>query len=165
MHKESKKRTRLLIGLMLAVMAICIVITVWAVFFREPANSPDTDTTVSESQTSEESEPVEKLEDSIAIPGYSQLNLTAGVREQDIALSNPEQNTCYFKISLIMEDGTVIWTSDLVKPGAQSDPITLEEPLEAGTYDNVTVHYDCYTMDGSMTQLNSGETIVKLVVS
>lgn len=116
------------------------------------------------SQTTEESGEVEKLTDTIAIPGFAQLNLKAGTCEQNVALSNPAQNFCYFKISLLLEDGTVIWVSELIEPGKQSEAITLLQSLDAGTYENVTVRYDCYTMDGSLTQLNSGEITIKLVV-
>lgn len=83
------------------------------------------------SQTTEESGEVEKLTDTIAIPGFAQLNLKAGTCEQNVALSNPAQNFCYFKISLLLEDGTVIWVSELIEPGKQSEAITLLQSLDA----------------------------------
>lgn len=141
--------------LLLAVAGIAI-----AVLLNKGTQQPSADG----NDTTAESTAVEKLTDSIAIPGFGQLTFKAGETEQAVALSNPEENFCYFKISLILEDGTTIWVSDLVEPGKQSEPITLTQPLKAGTYENVTVHYDCYSMDGNLTQFNSGEIKITLNV-
>ena len=59
----------------------------------------------------------EKNTDTIDIPGFEALNMKAGTTEQSVNLYNPEQNTCYFKMSLILADGTVLWESDLVALG------------------------------------------------
>lgn len=102
--------------------------------------------------------PVEKNQGSISIPGYESITLTAGEKKQTVGLPNPAKNSCYFQISLILEDGTLLWQSNLVEPGEISDPILLNEPLAAGSYSNVIMKYDCYTMDGSMTPLNGAAT-------
>jgi len=109
--------------------------------------------------------PVEKKPDSIAIPGYEGINLKADTKEQEIGFPNPAQNTCYFQISLILEDGTTLWQSELVKPGEISEPITLNEPLAAGVYPNSLLKFDCYTMDGSMRSLNGAATKMTIHVS
>ena len=70
----------------------------------------------------------------IAIPGYEALTLQAGARKQSLRLPNPEENDCYFQISLYLADDTLLWQSDLIKPGKTSAPITLSRPLEPGTY-------------------------------
>lgn len=109
--------------------------------------------------------PVEKKPDSIAIPGYEGINLKADSKEQEIGFPNPAQNTCYFQISLILEDGTTLWQSELVKPGEISESITLNEPLAAGVYPNSLLKFDCYTMDGSMRSLNGAATKMTIHVS
>ena len=106
----------------------------------------------SSGQQIEETEPVEKLTDSISLPGYGGLHLTAGKKEQNLALSNPAENFCQIRISLILEDGTVIWTSELTPPGEQAQ-IVLNEALEKGDY-NATLKYDCFQMDENKTPLN-----------
>lgn len=106
----------------------------------------------------QETGPVEKNQGSISIPGYESITLAADKTQQTVGLPNPAENTCYFQISLILEDGTMLWQSDLVKPGEISDPIVLNAPLAAGSYSNATMKYDCYTMDGSMTPLNGAAT-------
>lgn len=113
----------------------------------------------------QQSGPVEKKPDSIAIPGYEGINLKADSKEQEIGFPNPAQNTCYFQISLILEDGTTLWQSELVKPGEISESITLNEPLAAGVYPNSLLKFDCYTMDGSMRSLNGAATKMTIHVS
>lgn len=113
----------------------------------------------------QQSGPVEKKPESIAIPGYEGINLKADSKEQEIGFPNPAQNTCYFQISLILEDGTTLWQSELVKPGEISKSITLNEPLAAGVYPNSLLKFDCYTMDGSMRSLNGAATKMTIHVS
>lgn len=161
-HYENKKSEKQLYRAIISVLVLLLVvagIVIVALLSNASQQPPG-----GGSNTTAESTEVEKLTNSIAIPGFAQLTFQAGETKQTVALSNPAENFCYFKISLILEDGTVIWVSDLVEPGKQSEPITLSQALEAGTYENVTVHYDCYTMDGNMTQLNSGEVKVTLNV-
>lgn len=115
-------------------------------------------------ETVPQSDSVEKKTDSIAIPGYEGISLKANSKEQEICFPNPAQNTCYFQISLMLEDGTMLWRSELVAPGEVSDPITLEESLEAGVYPNALLKFDCYTMDGAMRALNGAATKMTLHV-
>ena len=115
-------------------------------------------------ETVPQSDSVEKKTDSIAIPGYEGISLKANSKEQEIGFPNPAQNTCYFQISLMLEDGTLLWRSELVAPGEISDPITLEKPLEAGVYPNALLKFDCYTTDGTMRALNGAATKMTLHV-
>lgn len=108
---------------------------------------------------------VEINSNSIAIPGYEAITLKADTAQQTIGLPNPPQNTCYFQITLMMEDGTILWQSDLVEPGKISAPITLAQTLQKGTYPNAMLKYDCFTMDGDMRALNSAATKLTLRVN
>lgn len=107
---------------------------------------------------------MEKNNDSIAIPGYEGLTLKADSKKQDLRLPNPEQNTCYFQIALFLEDGTLLWQSELIKPGETSKPITLETELEEGTYPKAVLHYSCFEMNEELTPLNGAEIKVTLRV-
>jgi hypothetical protein len=100
---------------------------------------------------------------SIAIPGYEAFTFVAGKTTQDITLHNPEENTCYFRMSLVLEDGTVIWTSDLLEPGMAFSEIELLEPLSEGSYANVSLKYDCFSLK-DMSQLNGAEIKVTINV-
>lgn len=145
--------------ILLLILIIMVGVLIFLLLRPEPVEI-STPNGVSQQETG----PVVKNQDSISIPGYESITLTAGEKQQTVGLPNPAENTCYFQISLILEDGTVIWQSDLVKPGEISDPIVLSEPLEAGSYPNATMKYDCYTMDGSMTPLNGAATRLTLRV-
>ena len=111
----------------------------------------------------EQTEPVEKLTDSINLPGYGSLDLKADTTEQDLTLHNPEENSCQIRISLILEDGTVLWTSELLQPGERCAPIVLNSPLQKGMY-NATLKYECFTTDETMTQLNGAQAQLLLKV-
>lgn len=100
----------------------------------------------------------------IAIPGYEALTLQAGAKKQSIRLPNPEENDCYFQISLYLADDTLLWQSDLIKPGKTSAPITLSRPLEPGTYPGATLRYACFRLDREKTPLNGAETKLTLWV-
>ena len=138
-----------LIGLILLLVAVIAAMLIWIVSNSMGQGSEDPNPV---GQQTEETEPVEKLTDSISLPGYGGLNLTAGKTEQNLALPNPAENFCQIRISLILEDGTVIWTSELTPPGEQAQ-IVLNEALEKGDY-NATLKYDCFQMDENKTPLN-----------
>lgn len=108
--------------------------------------------------------PVEKNPDSIAIPGFEMLELKAGSKEQSLCLSNPPQNCCYFQISLYLEDGKLLWQSELIEPGTNSKPMVLSKALEKGQYPNAVLRYSCYRMDDNLTPLNGAETKLTLWV-
>ena len=88
------------------------------------------------------------------LPAYGALTFEAGKKEQTVVLQNPGENTCLIRISLIMEDGTTIYTSELVQPGYYTQPITLTAPMERGLYRNVTLKYECFTDDEEQKPLN-----------
>ena len=82
----------------------------------------------------------------IQIPGYENIHLNAGQVQQEVAFSNPQENTCYFRLTLITEDGKELWRSDLLEPGEEVREILLSEPLEAGTYSSILKH-ECFALN------------------
>lgn len=95
--------------------------------------------------------------DSIAIPGFDTLTVKAGATEQQVNLYNPEGNPAYFRMSIILPDGTTIWRSDLVAPGKAIYTAEFARPVDAGVYENVTLRYECFAMDDDLTPLNGSE--------
>ena len=106
---------------------------------------------------------VQKKPDSIAIPGYEVLEFKADRKTQDLSLLNPPQNDCYFQISLYLEDNTLLWKSELIEPGKDSESICFTQVLKKGTYTNAVLKYDCFKMDGK-TPINGAETKLTLRV-
>lgn len=99
----------------------------------------------------------------ISYPGYADLTFEADKRKQDIYLNNPKTNTCYFKMSLILDDGRTIWQSDYLEPGNAFNRIELSEALAKGTYENAVLQYDSYSItDGR--QLNGSSIKLTLEV-
>ena len=90
--------------------------------------------------------------ENISIPGYERLIFNAGEMNQRVNFYNPDSNSCYFKMSLIIDGEKVIWSSDFVKPGSEIKNISLSEALKAGTYEAV-LKYECFSLTDK-TQLN-----------
>lgn len=143
----------------------CIILLLAVIFFAGAiiAMQREEPQTVLGGETSQ-SGTVAKNPDSIAIPGYEAITLKANTKKQSTALQNPAQNVCLFRISLILEDGTVLWVSDYVEPGKISENIVLSRKLEPGTYPNTILKYECFTMDGNLSPLNGAETKLTLWV-
>lgn len=142
-----------ILSFLLLVAVAVIVVLVWN---RRPVETPNE--TSNETTISEQSEPVEKLTDSINIPGYVLLTFNEGELTQNFAVPNPEENTCFFKISLVLSDGTVLWTSDMVAPGENSGNIVLSKTMEKGDYPDAILKFECFTDEAGTQALNGAET-------
>lgn len=92
----------------------------------------------------------------ILIPGFESLNFKAGQTEQKVTFRNPPENNCIFRITLLLADGQVIWTSGLIPPDTTLTEIELNWPLERGTYPNAVMKYECFSVENE-TQLNGAE--------
>lgn len=130
---------------------------IWAISTRN-VKAPDPN------QPEETTEPVEKLTDSIDLPGYEWIPLVSGKLEQEQTFSNPPQNFCWIRALLRLEDGTILWTSELIAPGESSDPVVLSQTLEPGEYQNAILKYECFRMDDDLSPLNGGEVKLTLKV-
>ena len=153
--EKPKQRRFPYITVVLGVACVVLVILLLQTYRHTPA-------TMGESTAPETT--VVKNEGSISIPGYEMLELKADSKQQTIALSNPPQNNCYFEISLYLEDGTLLWKSELIKPGEATEPIVLTKELSKGYYPKSVLRYACFAMDTDRTPLNGAETKVTLWV-
>lgn len=104
----------------------------------------------------------EAREESIDIPGFDAMNLKAGESVQSVNLYNPEENQCYFRISIVLDDG-VLWQSGLISPGKGLYEIELNSVLEEGSYPAV-LKYECFSMNEEKTPLNGAELSIQLNV-
>lgn len=99
---------------------------------------------------------------SIQIPGYKSISIAADTTDVTVSFRNPEENSCYFRISLILDDGTVLYQSELIPPGKEVREITLAQPMPAGEY-AASVKYDTFTLE-DQTPLNGANVKMTLVV-
>ena len=114
----------------------------------------------------------------IAIPGYASLTFKAGKKEQSVDFFNPEENTCYFRMSLVMkeedaqeteseqstqeEKETVLWTSEYLEPGEHIKSISLDRELDKGDYPAI-LKYECFALKDER-QLNGSNVKLTLTV-
>lgn len=82
--------------------------------------------------------------DRISIPCFDGLVFKTNQTTQKVNIHNPETNTCYMVISLIVEDET-IWKSEMIAPNKGFYEIELNHPLDSGTY-NAYLLVECYDM-------------------
>lgn len=99
----------------------------------------------------------------ITICGFTEWNMKAGESENlPISLKNLEGNPCYFTFIITLEDGTVLYQSDHVPPGNEIKRITINEPLEKGTY---TAYVSILTNElETGAKMNSADTKITINV-
>ena len=155
-----KKKTKIILIVILLIILIGGGITLglnWNSWFGSEQTTADIDNSAEDYTGDKETYKGKKNTDTISIPGFDVMNLQAGVTEQKVNLHNPEKNICYFKMTLFLNDGTKLWESKLIKPGKAVYEITLSQALQAGTYEDCVLKYECFKMDKEQTPLNGSE--------
>lgn len=169
-ENNGKSRRENLPVVILSVLLAAAIIVILLLLLRNcgvgegGAGDTSTEFVIGGGEPIEETGEVEKLSGSIHLPAYSQIEFVAGKKEQTVVLPNPTENNCLIRISLILPDGTVIWTSEYVEPGHYTVPIVLRAPMERGIYKNVRLKYECFKRDGSLDRLNGAESKLTVVV-
>lgn len=97
------------------------------------------------------------------IPGYSTAEMNEGDISLHLSIGNPKANKCGFYATLKLKDGTVLYKSELLKPGYGLTEVPLNKTLEKGKY-TAMVLYECVTLDEKHTPLNSAESEFTLIV-
>ncbi len=101
--------------------------------------------------------------DKISIPGFETWTIDAGETKVSTNFYNPQQNGCYFVISVIIDEtGETIYESKYLKPGQQLYEVELLHALEAGSY-RATLHYSTYSVT-DLTPMNGADVPFELVV-
>ncbi len=63
----------------------------------------------------------------IKIPGFDSMTFKAGQRQQAVELKNPEENECYMVLVIELPDGSEIYRSGMIAPGAEISSIYLDQ--------------------------------------
>jgi len=162
------KLTKILLAVVLVLLVVAIVIGGIVLYYqvndsdKQQGTSGNVDSSATEWDDGL-SAPSE-IEGRILVPGYSAAKMEAGSTVLKLRIGNPEENNCYLKATLKLEDGTVLFESDLIEPGKGFDEITLTQTLEVGTY-NAVVHYQGFSMDEEPQTLNSCDSAFTLNVT
>ncbi len=152
---EKKKRRKVLMPIIISFLSLALVVSgvTIAYLLKERQEQPKPPV------YGEDGKPldgdVEKNQGTISAPGYERLEIKADTAAQGFALVNPAQNSCYMKISLILEDGTVLWTSQPTAPGEATDEVVISPTLPEGRYDGATLRYACFRDKACTKELNS----------
>ena len=151
--KKTAGYTLIIVGIT-ALVCILIFIFLGYHFFLKPSVEFEADQTAS--QTAANS-------DTISIPGFETWTIDAGKTKASANFYNPDKNTCYFVISVILDDtGETVYESKYIKPGQHLYEVELTRALKAGSY-KATLHYSTYS-SADLTPLNGADVPFDLVV-
>lgn len=118
-----------------------------------------------------------EMNPNISIPGYESLDFKTGKTKQSVDFYNPDENTCFFRISLVIKDETdtangeegnageetVLWTSDMIEPGEHVKSIKFDKELESGEYAAI-LKYECFSLKDE-TPLNGSNVELTINVN
>ena len=161
-QENRKKRQWIILAAVLVILAAAVGLFL---AFEFGKNNPDGKGIVLEEGAEDwdgEMKDMSEGQTGIKIPGYGEITVPAGETTWKITLANPEENTCYFKYTVTIDDSeTPIYESDLIEPGKAVREFEVTEPLEAGDYE-IHLNISTYAMDEELTPLNGA--VVKAVL-
>lgn len=99
----------------------------------------------------------------IQIPGFESMTFKAGQRKQFVELKNPEENACFMVLVIELPDGSEIYRSGMISPGAEISSIFLDQIPPAGSYPSAILRYECFDLDG-VSRLNGASVNFNLEV-
>ncbi len=156
MHKKKTAvgYTLIVVGIT-ALICILIFIFLGYHFFLKPGIEFEEDQTIQQAAVQS---------DKISIPGFETWTIDAGEKTVSSNFYNPEKNSCYFVISVVLDDtGETIYQSKYLKPGQHLYQVELTRELEAGSYP-ATLHYSTYS-PVDLSPLNGADVPFELVVN
>ena len=163
-EKKSKKKLIIIITAVVLIIAAAVCILFAAGVFNKKAEpSKGVVGVISDDWDPDVEEPTGSQQSGTRIPGYSSAQMNAGDETLVISIGNPKENKVGFFATVKLSDGTVLYKSELLKPGQGLKEIPLDQTLEKGVYD-AAVLYQCVLLDEENTPLNASESAFKLYV-
>lgn len=151
--EDKSKNSKVLVIVLIAVIAILAAVGITMGVLLINNNSSQTQDTAKQ----------QGAEQGIKIPGYPDMTISSENTDFPITLLNPEENPCNFKFTLsLQETGETLCTTDLVKPGDAIKGVTLDKPIEKGTY-TLIINISTYSVD-SNSQMNGAQVKSTLTV-
>lgn len=165
--KEKSNKKLFIISLISILVVTALIIggiVVYNSFFAEnPTASDGVVGKVTDGWETGIKEETSKQKKGVQIPGYSTAEMNSGDKSLHLSIGNPKDNECGFYATLKLDDGTVLYKSELLKPGYGLTEVPLSKTLAKGTYTAMVV-YQCVTLDEKETPLNAAESEFKLIV-
>lgn len=98
----------------------------------------------------------------IAVSGFTDLKFVEDSVQQCVNFYNPAENNCLMDLSIVMQNGDLLWQAENIRPDYGLYTIDLCSPLKKGVYPACIVAR-FKTIDGG-TKLNSATFKVKIIV-
>ena len=146
------------IGMCIIVIIVIVILSLRGCNGTTPKNNNNSSNTASDKVLDFTPAPENK---SIQIPAITGIYMRAGELKQTVDFYNPQENNCYFVISLYLSDDTLIYKSDMIAPAEHIKEITLLQELKRGIYRNCRLVYNCYSLDNK-TQLNGSNVVLEI---
>lgn len=164
--KDSNKKMLIVMGAVIAVMAVVIVVLA----MRKPAeeeHEPMRNVVVTPENLDEVIAQINERE--FTMPGYYTVNMATEWHfpkgddiSYDARVDNLAENTnnIYFDVFLASDESTPIYQSPVIPIGGFLEWITLDVPLEMGTYDCVMVYHLVDDAQETISTLRVAFTII-----
>lgn len=164
--KNKKKAVLIAIILLLIAAAGVFVFLNWNTWFGSSNNPSNPSNPFSIDPNAGDAVPNEAATGSaskgIKIPGYPSITIAKDSENVKMALMNPEDNPCYFKFEIILnETGEKIYESQYVPPGKTISDVTLTKPLAQGEYP-ATIKISTVALDQT-TPMNGADVDTVLI--
>ncbi|MGX8850573.1 hypothetical protein [Amedibacillus sp. YH-ame10] len=99
----------------------------------------------------------------ILLPGYKDINMEANTDTAYVALYNPENNPCYFKFKItLQETGEVIYQSKMIPPGYAVKSVQFDRKFKTGIYP-ITIYIETNSLEDYTETMNGGELPTRIV--
>lgn len=164
-QETGKKNKKIIIAGMLVIIALLVVIVV--LLMRGKEEKPQRNVVVTRDNVEEVVD--EMLEKEYVEPGYYSASMnnvwhfaTGNTASEDAFVENVEENThdVYFDVFLADDEENAILESPVLPKGSELKEITLDTPLDAGTYDCIMVYHLIDEDQNTVGTLRVGLTIV-----
>lgn len=162
-----KNRKTLILIIVIIALAAAIAVLLVILLTKKPATEqPDSSKGISgviEEGWGDEIEPVEAEESDVRIPGYVSARMKEGDTTLHLSIGNPKENDVGLIARVELEDGTLLYESELLKPDFGIEDIPLLTSPKKGTY-KAFVIYQIVSLDDDQTPMNSARSGFTLTV-
>ena len=170
MAKDSKQGNGTKIALAIAgivIVALVAVVVVLLVRGKKDENEPKRNVVVTQDNAEEIAQGL--IDEPYIEPGYYNTNMSTtwhfsdgDAVSDDAYVRNDERNThdVYFDVYLADDESTPILESPVLPRGSSLENISLDKPLDAGTYDCVMVYHLVDDNQSSVASLRVAFTII-----
>ena len=161
-----KNKKTLILLIVIIALAVVIVVLLFKILTKSPEKKTGASTGITgvieegwddgiDNGSVEESE--------VQIPGYTYARMKEGDTTLHLSIGNPKENDVGLFAQVVLEDGTVLYESELLKPGSGIEEIPLSKQLKKGSY-NAYVVYQIVSLDEEQTPMNAARSGFTLYV-